>query len=520
MPAPRVPDGIGDWIRRRASTAPDRPAIIFRDRQISYRELADRIDRLAAALADRGFGAGDRIAFIGNNHPALVEVLFASARFGAIMVPLNTRLSARELAYMLHDSGASVLISTSGLEATVAAAAVPDLDRIVVSDGAAGAFACGVLPAGVQDYEAVLASASKDVAEAAANIDDPALIIYTSGTTGRPKGAMLSHGDLTWNAINVITDYDVVSTDRALMISPLFHVASLGMGCLPVLLKGGTVLLEERFVPGDALRTIERLRATSISGVPTTYQLMAEDPAWESTDISSLRLLTCGGSAVPDRVREAYEARGLAFSGGYGMTETSPGVTMLPPQHSQSRAGSAGLAHFFTRFRVRGADGALAAPGEPGQIEVRGPNVFLGYWGNPEGSGQVWTDDGWLQTGDIGFTDDDGFLYISDRLKDMIISGGENIYPAEVEQSLLGIDGVTGAAVIGVPHERWGEVPHAIVTLAEGATLDPGEMVAILSTRLARYNIPRTLEVVDALPRPASGKVRKQTLRERYAAQS
>jgi fatty-acyl-CoA synthase len=512
-----MPDGIGDWIRRRASTAPEHPAIVFRDRPISYRTLADRIDGLAAALADRGIGAGDRIAFIGNNHPALIEVLFASARLGAIMVPLNTRLSARELAYMLDDSGASVLISTSGLEATVAAAAPPGLDRFVVADGDAASATDGV-----HDYEAALAGASTSAGtgEAAVGVDDPALIIYTSGTTGRPKGAVLIHGDLIWNAINVITDYDVVSTDRALMISPLFHVASLGMGCLPVLLKGGTVLLEERFVPGDALGTIERLRATSISGVPTTYQLMAEDPAWESTDISSLRLLTCGGSAVPDRVREAYEARGLAFSGGYGMTETSPGVTMLPPQHSRSRAGSAGLAHFFTRFRVRGADGALAASGEPGEIEVRGPNVFLGYWRNPEGSSQAWTDDGWLQTGDIGFTDDDGFLYISDRVKDMIISGGENIYPAEVEQSLLTIAGVTGAAVIGVPHERWGEVPHAIVTLADAATLDPEEMVAMLSTRLARYKIPRTLEVVDELPRTASGKVRKQTLRERYAAQS
>jgi fatty-acyl-CoA synthase len=514
-----MPDGIGDRIRRRASTAPDHPASVFHDLPISYRRLADRIDALAVALADRGLVAGDRIAFIGNNHPALIEVLFASARLGAIMVPLNTRLSARELAYMLDDSGASVLISTSGLEATVAAAAPPGIDRLIVADGDAASA-----PDGVQDYEAAIAdtsaSESAAVVEAAVGVDDAALIIYTSGTTGRPKGAVLSHGDLIWNAINVITDYDVVSTDRALMISPLFHVASLGMGCLPVLLKGGTVLLEERFVPGDALGTIQRLRATTISGVPTTYQLMAEDPAWESTDISSLRLLTCGGSAVPDRVREAYEARGLAFSGGYGMTETSPGVTMLPPQHSQSRAGSAGLAHFFTRFRVRGADGALAAPGEPGQIEVRGPNVFLGYWRNPEGSSQVWTDDGWLQTGDIGFTDDDGFLYISDRVKDMIISGGENIYPAEVEQGLLTIAGVTGAAVIGVPHERWGEVPHAIVTLADGATLDPEEMVAMLSTRLARYKIPRTLEVVDELPRTASGKVRKQTLRERYAAQS
>ena len=223
---------------------------------------------------------------------------------------------------------------------------------------------------------------------------------------------------------------------------------------------------------------------------------------------------------MPDRVREAYEARGLAFSGGYGMTETSPGVSMLPPQHSRSRGGSAGLAHFFTSFRIRRADGQLAAPGESGEIEVRGPNVFLGYWGDPESGRDAWTDDGWLRTGDVGYLDDDGFLFIVDRLKDLIISGGENIYSAEVEQAILAIDGVTGAAVIGVPHERWGEVPHAVVTLAIGADLDPETMVALLAERLAKYKVPRTLEVIDELPRTASGKVRKNELREAYLRNS
>jgi fatty-acyl-CoA synthase len=516
MVSTRTPEGIGGWIRRRAATAPKNPAIVFRDQPLSYGLLAERIEALAGGLAARGICRGDRIAYLGNNHPSLVETLFASARLGAILVPLNTRLSAPELSYMLEDSGAALLINTGALE-SVAASAASGLPRLLVrerddetSPGAAAA-----------DYEeTITAGASTPPPDEVADANDPAIIIYTSGTTGRPKGAVLTHGNLIWNAVNVLSDYDLLSTDRALMISPLFHVASLGMGCLPVLLKGATVLLEERFAPGDALRTIERLRATSISGVPTTYQLMTEDPAWETTDISSLRLLTCGGSAVPERVREAYEARGLAFSGGYGMTETSPGVSLLPSQYSQTHAGSAGLAHFFTRFRIRRQDGALAQPGENGEIEVRGPNVFLGYWGDPVSGLDVWTDDGWLRTGDIGAVDADGFLVISDRLKDMIISGGENIYSAEVEQALMSLDGVTGAAVIGVPHDHWGEVPHAIVTLAAGATLDPETMVTALSRRLARYKVPRTLEIVDELPRTASGKVRKQVLRERYTASS
>ena len=340
--------------------------------------------------------------------------------------------------------------------------------------------------------------------------------MYTSGTTGKPKGAVLTHGNLTWNALNVLVDYDLISTDRSLMISPLFHVASLGMGCLPALLKGATVLLEERFVPGEALQSIEKHRATAISGVPTTFQLMMEDPAWPSTDISSLRLLTCGGSAVPARVREAFEQRGLAFSGGYGMTEASPGITMLPPRFSEERAGSGGLAHFFSDFRITGATDELGS----GEIEARGPNIFSGYWGLEAASREAFTEDGWLRTGDVGRIDDLGFLFIEDRLKDMIISGGENIYSAEVELAIAAIEGVTGVAVIGVPHERWGEVPHAVVTLAADCSLDPEDMVALLSTRLARYKVPRTLEIVDELPRTASGKVRKQVLRERYADQA
>lgn len=522
-----IPEGIGEWPRHRAITSAGHPAIVFRDQVITYGELADRTDRIAAALQGAGAGPGTRIAFLGDNHPAFIETLFASAKLGSIFVPLNTRSAVPELAYMLSDSDTSIFVSTSCLEplagAAVRAAEVAEpalkIRRIVVDDPKEGDPVS--LAEDAQDYELLLSGARTPADSPRITLEDRAMIIYTSGTTGRPKGAVLSHGNLTWNAINVVVDYDIVSTDRALMVSPLFHVASLGMGCLPILLKGATVLLEERFVAGDALRTIERLRATTLSGVPTTFQLMAQDPAWASTDISSLRLLTCGGSAIPDRIRDAYEGRGLAFSGGYGMTETSPGITMLPPWHAASRPGSSGLAHFFTRFRIRDTEtGRIPASGSRGEIEASGPNVFLEYWRRPEDTAAVFTEDGWLKTGDIGYTDDDGFLYIQDRVKDMIISGGENIYSAEVEQAILAIEGVTGVAVIGVPHEKWGEAPHAVVTLAAGARLNPETMVAELSTRLARYKIPRTIEVVAELPRTATGKIQKQILRVRYDRES
>jgi len=508
-----ISQGIGSWIRRRAVKSRGHAAIVFRDEALPYDVLADRIDRLAGALGERGVARGSRVAYLGGNHPSFVETLFAAARLGAIFVPLNSRLSAPELEFQLQDAGAELLISAATLE-PLAAAATNGIRprRIVVADAEQ--------PIDVdahEDYEHVVTAATPLTEPDAVAQDDPALILYTSGTTGRPKGAILTHGNLTWNAINAIVDYDVTSATRQLLISPLFHVASLGMGLLPALLKGATVLLQERFIPAEALHAIERLRATAISGVPTTYQLMLDDPAWATTDISSLQSMTCGGSPVPARVAEAYTARGLAFSGGYGMTETSPGVVSMPPWYAADHPNAAGLAHFFTAFRIRDTEtGELVGPGGRGEIEVTGPNVFSGYWQRQDATAEAFTGDGWFRTGDIGAADDDGFLTIVDRAKDMIISGGENIYAVEVEQALFGIDGVTGAAVIGVPSERWGEVPHAIVTLAPGYDLDADRMVAVLRAQLAGYKIPRTLSVVDDLPRTASGKVQKATLRELF----
>jgi Acyl-CoA synthetases (AMP-forming)/AMP-acid ligases II len=491
-----VPTGVGDWIHRRRVKSAGSPALIWRGGELAYDELAGRVDRLANALRARGVGRGDRVAYLGDNHPTFVEALFASTLAGAIFVPLNTRLSIPELAYQLGDSSAALLISSTAHASTARAAA-----------GSVAVIEVGA------EYEEFLASGSPEHPENPVTLDDPALIIYTSGTTGKPKGAVLTHGNLTWNAYNVLVDYDVTSDARGLMIAPLFHVASLGMGCLPTLLKGGAVVLAERFVPAEALELIERHRITAMSGVPTTFQLMLEDPAWESTDLSSLRSLTCGGSAVPERVRAGFEARGLAFSSGYGMTETSPGVTSLAPRYSVSKGTSSGLPHFFTEVRLAAPTGE--GPEGAGEIEVLGPNVFAGYWGNAAATEDAFTADGWLRTGDLGVQDDDGFLTIVDRAKDMIISGGENIYSAEVEQAIMTIPQVTGVAVIGVEHEKWGEVPHAVVTLQPGTDLDLEWFVGYLSQSLARYKVPRTVEVIDEFPRTASGKIQKHVLRQR-----
>jgi fatty-acyl-CoA synthase len=488
--------------------SPDKTALIFADRTLTYRELADGSDRIAAVLDARGIQKGDAVAFVGENSPEFLQVLFACAQLGAVFVPVNTRLAPPEMQHVLTDSGAKALVHDPEFAERI----IPGME----AGGIADVIVTGEGAIGIPGLTALMAEAPSGPAPAAVTLDDPAAIIYTSGTTGRAKGAVLSHGNLTWCAVNCLVDYDVVSADVALMISPLFHVASLGMGALPVILKGATIVLEKGFEAGRALELIQRHRVTMLSGVPTTYQLMADHPAWATTDLSSLQKLTCGGSAVPTRILNAYEERGMHFSQGYGMTETSPGATSLAPDMTRVKQGSVGLPHFFTGVRIAGENGRPAPQGTTGEIEIAGPNVFLGYHGLPEATAAGFTDDGWFRSGDIGYLDVDGYLYIADRLKDMIISGGENIYPAEVENLISDIQDISGVAVIGVPDERWGEVPWAVVTVRGDAEVTTESVRTQLDGVLARYKLPKNVVVVEDLPRTASGKIRKADLRDRF----
>ncbi|MFB7883241.1 long-chain fatty acid--CoA ligase [Microbacterium sp. NPDC056057] len=500
--------GIGFWLAKRRLKDPDKTAVVFGDHELTYRELADAADRVAAVLWHRGIRRGDAVAYIGENSPQFLEVMFGAAQLGAVFVPVNTRLAAPEVQHLLVDSGArAVVLDPEFLERAMPGVEAGRVAHVIVTgDGLPEHPGLARLTAAAPGGHTV----------ADVDLEDPAAIVYTSGTTGRPKGAVLTHGNLTWVALNCIVDYDVVSTDVSLMISPLFHVASLGMGALPVLLKGATLVLEKGFEPGRALALIQERGITMLSGVPTTYQLMADHAAWASSDLSTLRKLTCGGSAVPTRILNTYEERGLSFSQGYGMTETSPGATSLPPTMTREKQGSVGLPHFFTDVRITDEHGDVVPRGTVGEIEVAGPNVFLGYHGLPEATAAAFSPDGWFRSGDLGYLDADGYLYISDRLKDMIISGGENIYPAEVENLIADIEGISGVAVVGVPDERWGEVPWAVVTLREGAEVDTEIVRAHLDGLLARYKLPKNVVVVEDLPRTASGKVRKADLRARY----
>ena len=501
--------GLGSWIHRRRVKSRGKVAIISQGAELTYDDFDRNINALAHSLMNAGISKGDRVAYLGENHPAFLEVFFATTQIGAIFVPLNTRLAAPELHYALEDSGSRILVHAEALSDLASRAAVGiDNLRRVTADGAGSAESVSL---------SAYRSSNTDFIDAEVNEDDPAIILYTSGTTGHPKGAVLLHSNMTWTTFNALVDYDITSTEINLLIGPMFHVAALGMGAFPVMLKGGTLILEVGFDPARVLHLIEAHRVTMMSGVPTTFQLLCEHPDFAGTDLSSIRTLTCGGSAMPMRVLEAYETRGLAFTGGYGMTETAPGATSLSPRYSRSKIGSAGSSHFFTDVRTVHEDGSEAPTGEIGEILIRGKNVIKEYWNRPEASRDSFIDGDWFRSGDMGYLDEDGFLYIADRLKDMIISGGENIYPAEIEQMIIELEHISGVALIGIPDEKWGEVPWAIVTVMPGATTSLDEVRAHIDGRIARYKMPKNLIIVEEFPRTGSGKIRKADLRKQFA---
>lgn len=502
--------GTGSWPFRRARQSPDAIAISFREQHTTYRELDERVTRLAHALRAAGVGPGDRVALLSHNHPAYLEVLFAAGLIGAVFVPLNARLATPEVSYALQDSGSTMLVHSAGLaDVAVPAAAEAGTRLRVVLDGDA--------EDGAGSYEEVIAAAPADRIDTRVTHDDPCFIMYTSGTTGHPKGVVLTHGNVVFAAMNPIVDLDFLSDEVSLVASPLSHTAALDFVALPTLLKGGRVIIEEGFEPGRILGVIEKERVTYGFGVPTMLDAMSSHPAWDSTDLRSIRRWVVAAAPVPPRTLTTYTARGVRLCQGYGLTETGPGALILTPKDAERKIGTAGAPHFFTDVRVVDVMGQEVPAGERGEIQISGPNVMHEYWNKPDATAQAFVDGDWLQSGDVGVPDEEGFVRIVDRLKDMIISGGENIYPAEVEAAILDMPGVSACAVFGVTDERWGEVGRAAVTLAEGRTLTYEELYAFLDGRLAHYKIPKSLVVLDEIPRNATGKIRKNILRESYS---
>ncbi|KAA6212646.1 p-hydroxycinnamoyl-CoA synthetase [Streptomyces albofaciens JCM 4342] len=507
-------EGIGTWALRRARRTPHRTALVHDGAPVSYAGLYEHAARIARVLREHGVHHGDRVGFLGPNRPGFLASLFAAGLTGAVFVPFNVRLTPPELAWQLADCGARVLLR-SGSRVRVAGVegvTVVDVDEAAVPNADEAAVRNGGAP---RERPATVAA------------DDPCLILYTSGTTGRPKGAVLSHANLTWNAVNVLIDEDLTADEVALVAAPLYHAAALGMQALPVLLKGGTCVLMEYFDAGAALGAIERHRVTSLFGVPTMFRWMADHPRWPHADLSSLRTLVCGGAPVPEALTATYAQRGLTLRQGYGLTEAAPGVLLT--QHGRADAGPAhagapraGVPHFFTDVRVAapgpsGPAGADPAAGRTGELLVRGPNVMTGYWNRPRET-EAALADGWLRTGDVAHLDADGGLTVMDRLKEVIISGGENVYPAEVEHALLAHPDVADCAVIPVPDAEWGEVSRAVLVAAPGVALDPEAVLASLRGRLAAFKIPRSAVIAPDLPRTGTGKAVRRQIQARYGS--
>ncbi|WP_283135660.1 o-succinylbenzoate--CoA ligase [Rhizohabitans arisaemae] len=497
--------GLGSWPARSARTHPHRRALVSGEAELTYAELLERTTRLAHALRALGVARGDRVAYLGPNLPSLVETLFATHLLGAVFVPLNTRLTAAEVGYQLDDCGASVLVYAASHTPVVEDLAVrAEPIPVAVGDTAGKAL----------DYEELLRAAAADPIDEPVAHDDPALILYTSGTTGRPKGATLTHGNVIWNCVNLLVELDLARDEVTLISAPLFHVAALNMTLMPTLLKGGCAVLMAEWDAETCLDLVERHQVTWMFGVPTMFADLTRSARWETADLSSVRSLLTGGAPAPTQLIHTCQQRGLRFLQGYGLTETAPGALIVSAEMSTAKVGSAGVACFFTDVRVVRPDLSLAAAGEPGEIVIQGPNVMAGYWGRPDATAKA-IRDGWFHSGDVGEADEDGYISIVDRLKDMYISGGENVYPAEVESALLRHPAVAECAVVGVPDERWGEVGRAFVRLRPGSGVEERELLAFLNGQVARYKIPKSIRFMDSLPRTGSGKIQREMLRER-----
>ncbi len=507
----RDADGFGRWIERHAELAGERLALVDDERRLDYASLHLRILRAADVLRSAGLGRGDRLAILAANRSAILEAIFAAARLGAIVAPINTRLVAREIRFLLEDCTPRVVLCDAGLEPTLREA----------TRGLAAAPATMLGCGGPGDpWERALAAARPFDPLEPSGPDDPHLLLYTSGTTGRPKGALLPQRKTLYNCRNAEIFFRLTRDDRVLVALPLFHSFGLGILALPTLYAGGEVVLRRSFDPDAVWQDVEREGISFFGGVPTMFRALLEalDAAPERRDLRSLRFLFTAGAAIPVELIRAFEARGLVLKQGFGQTETSI-LCCLDAQDALRKAGSVGrpVAHAELRV-VRRETLALAtedwldaSPGDAGEIVVRGPIAMLGYWKRPEETAEVLRGE-WLRTGDLATVDEEGFLTLVGRARDLYISGGENVYPAEIEAVYSGHPALREIAVVGVPDERWGEIGRAYVVLAAGQSLDPDALQEWGRERLAAFKLPRQWVALRSLPRTETGKVQKHDL--------
>ncbi|CAA0111598.1 Long-chain-fatty-acid--CoA ligase FadD13 [Halioglobus japonicus] len=509
---------IGLLLAKRAQICPNREAIVEfeRNRRFTFAQLNTRANRMANALLDRGIRPGDRVASLLKNSVEFVETYFAVAKIGAVMVPVNWRLVPAEIAYILQNSGTKALVYDSDFDAAANPLHSGEHGELAVEQWVRRENGDSGAPQWALDYDAFAAAAATTEPPIGAWDDDNLFIMYTSGTTGRPKGAVHSHEGMLWSQLTSMSTSDMRDGDRWLLALPMFHVGCLSPTSLLVH-RGGTGVIMRELDIGAMFRCIAQEKVTIFMAVPALLQFMLMTPEREQNDISSVRWIATGAAPVPISLLHDYEALGIRIFQAYGLTESCGPGTLLLHEDAEAKVGSCGRPQMHTEIKIVDSDGNTIPMGseQAGELLVGGRHMMKEYWNNPEATAETLRD-GWLHTGDICTWDSEGFVTICDRMKDMIISGGENIYPAELENVLAACPEVQEAAVIGVASQKWGETPLALVVPAAGTSPTPESLKAYCKANLAGYKVPQLYELVETLPRNPSGKLLKPELREQY----
>jgi fatty-acyl-CoA synthase len=482
-------------VERRALLAPDQLAVVYGRTSCTHGELADRVRRLAHGLAEVGVGHGDRVVWLGASHPAFLETLFATAQLGAIFAPVNHRLDDVVIGKLVIDYSAKVAVVG------------PDAASISLPSSVVRRVAVGTANGADLDYDELVAHSTNGPVDRAVHFDDVCLLPHTSGTTGQPKGVMLTHANVTWNVVNVLSVVDVRSDDVTLAVAPFFRTGGTGVNVLPVLFKGGTVVIPERAEPDEILRLLEERRVTLGFGNPDLLDALIRSPRWSTAELGAIRCFITGGAPVPERLIRAYLDRGVPLFQGYGLSEAAPLVSLLDAPSSLRKVGSAGKPAMFVDMRTVRPDGTTCTTNETGELLVRGPNVMSGYWNQPAVTRATIDEHGWLHTGDAARIDDEGYAWIVDRVVDAYEVAGRSVYPGDVERALRRHPAVLDVGVVAQPGTS-----VAFVVVASGATVTAEELLDLAREELAEHEVPSSVVFVDTLPRNSVGKLLRQEL--------
>ncbi len=511
---------IGDWLERGERYWPEALAVVDVAKcgpaasagRFTYQQLNARANRIANWLRDEvGVGRGDRVGMLAMNGVEYLDAFFACGKLGAILVPFNWRSHWRELAELIHQTTPKALIFSDEFRENVANLK-PECPSITHYLHVEGPGAPGSL-----HYETVLgAQPETPVRNELVDAEDIVCFLFTGGTSGMPKAAQISYRMIGWNTLNTIV-HELQRGDVTITHTPMFHTGGLLVYTLPLLTLGGTIVIMRKWTPDEMLELIEREKVTMFFCVPTQYQMMLQSPRFARTSFQTVRFLTSGGAPLPVPVIKAYrEQHGVVFKQGFGMTEFGPGIFSIGPEYAEKKAGSIGMPNYFVDARVVDDDNRPLPPNTVGELVLKGPSMSTGYFNDPQASQAAVDAEGWFHTGDLARIDEDGFYFIVDRKKDMFISGGENVYPVEIEKALYEHPAVAQCAVIGVPDAKWGEVGKAVVVLKPGAAATEEELLEHCRARLARFKVPRSVMFVEALPISAAGKILKRELKDKF----